>query len=190
MGDLVFVADVHLLENDAELPGFADFIRSLAGNTGTCVIVGDLFNIWLAPRRFASNDQKRLLGVLSEVSRAVSRIARWFSETYELELQFDVAHCVIEDDQAEQLLPADAPRTGVVILEEDDDLWLGLYVDPRDRGNIGMLVEETSHLLCVAQHALWNRGPANDSSPGNLGIEGRLSWPTPLTRISASISLS
>ncbi len=94
---------------------------------------------------------------MSEVSLAVSRIARWLSGVYALELDVDVdlARCVIEDDQAEQLLPSDGPRTGVVVLEEDDDLWLGLYIDPRDRGNIGTIVEETSHLLCVAQHALW-----------------------------------
>ena len=93
---------------------------------------------------------------MSEVRRAVSRIASWLSQVYALDLRLDVARCVIDDDQAEQLLPANGPRTGVVVLEEDGDLWLGLYVDPRDQGNVGMLVEETSHLLCVAQHALWN----------------------------------
>jgi hypothetical protein len=94
---------------------------------------------------------------VSELSLAVSRIARWLSEVYALDLPLDVDRCVIEDDDADQLLPGDGQRTGVVILEEDDGLWLGLYVDPRDRRNVGMLVEETSHLLCVAQHALWER---------------------------------
>lgn len=93
---------------------------------------------------------------MSEVSRAVSRIASWLSGVYALDLGLDVARCVIDDEQADQLLPADGPRTGVVVLEEDGDLWLGLYVDPRDQGNVGILVEETSHLICVAQHALWN----------------------------------
>ncbi len=92
---------------------------------------------------------------MSELARAVSRIASWLSQVYALDLGLDVARCVIDDDQAEQLLPADGPRTGVVALEEHGDLWLGLYVDPLDRGNVGMLVEETSHLLCLAQHALW-----------------------------------
>ena len=90
---------------------------------------------------------------MNDISRAVSHIARWFADVYQLELQLDLARCVIEE--ADQWLPAGGPRTGLVILEEDDDLWLGLYVDPRDRSNTGTLVEETSHLLCVAQHALW-----------------------------------
>ena len=94
---------------------------------------------------------------MSELSRAVSRIARWFSQIYALDLELDLARCVVDEDQADQLLPADGPRTGVVILEEDGELWLGLYIDPRDRDDVGMLVEETSHLLCVAQHAVWNR---------------------------------
>jgi hypothetical protein len=92
---------------------------------------------------------------VSELSRAVVRIARWLSDVYALELELDLARCVIEDHQAGELLPEHSPRTGVVVVEEDEDLWLGLYVDPRDRGNTGTLVEETSHLLCVAQHAVW-----------------------------------
>ena len=94
---------------------------------------------------------------MSELSRAVSRIAGWLSGVYALDLEMDLARCVIDDGRAEQLLPEGGPRTGVVVLEEDDEVWLGLYVDPRDRRNVGMLVEETSHLLCVAQHARWNR---------------------------------
>jgi hypothetical protein len=92
---------------------------------------------------------------VSELARAVVRIAAWLSDVYALELELDLARCVIEDDRADELLPEDAPRTGVVVVEEADDLWLGLYVDPRDRDNTGTLIEETSHLLCVAQHAVW-----------------------------------
>ena len=92
---------------------------------------------------------------MSDLSRAVSRIASWLSGVYALELDFDVARCVVDDAQADRLLPSDGPRTGVVVLEEDEDFWLGLYVDPRDRSDTGTLVEETSHLLCLAQHAVW-----------------------------------
>ena len=41
----------------------------------------------------------------------------------------------------------------MLALEEAGTLWLGLYLDPRDRGGFGALVEETSHLLCLAWHA-------------------------------------
>lgn len=68
MSDLVFVADVHLVEGDRELPIFQDFLRSLAGNTSTCVIVGDLFNVWIAKRRFMGPGQLGLMDLLAEVS--------------------------------------------------------------------------------------------------------------------------
>jgi UDP-2,3-diacylglucosamine hydrolase len=69
VSDLVFVADVHLVEGDGETEPFHRFLRSLAGNTRTCVIVGDLFNVWVAQRRFLSDGQRRLLEVVGEVSR-------------------------------------------------------------------------------------------------------------------------
>ena len=68
MGDLVLVADAHLVEGDPELPAFHRFLRSLEGNADTCVIVGDLFNVWIAKRRFLSPDQARLLDTMREVS--------------------------------------------------------------------------------------------------------------------------
>ncbi len=37
---------------------------------------------------------------MSELSRAVSRIARWFKEVYALDLELDLARCVVEEDQA------------------------------------------------------------------------------------------
>lgn len=73
MADLVFVADVHLVEGDPELPAFLRFLESLPADTSTCVIVGDLFNVWIARRRFMSPDQARVLRVIGEVAgRGVS----------------------------------------------------------------------------------------------------------------------
>jgi len=66
--DLVFVADVHLVEGDEEAPVFMRFLRSLAGNTSRCIIVGDLFNVWIARRRFMSPGQMRLLDVIRDVA--------------------------------------------------------------------------------------------------------------------------
>ena len=68
MTDLVFVADVHLVEGDEEAPVFMSFLRSLAGNTSHCIIVGDLFNVWIARRRFMSPGQMQLLAVLRDVA--------------------------------------------------------------------------------------------------------------------------
>ena len=36
-------------------------------------------------------------------------------------------------------------------------MWLGVYLDARDETDVGTLVEETSHLLCLAWHALQER---------------------------------
>jgi UDP-2,3-diacylglucosamine hydrolase len=68
--DLVFVADIHLVEGDDLAPAFADFLRSLVGNTRECIIVGDLFNVWIARRRFMSPGQLQLLQVMDEVAAA------------------------------------------------------------------------------------------------------------------------
>jgi UDP-2,3-diacylglucosamine hydrolase len=68
VSDLVFVADVHLVEGDGEIPVFKDFLRSLAGNTSTCVIIGDLFNVWIAKRRFMGPGQRGLMDLLGEIS--------------------------------------------------------------------------------------------------------------------------
>ena len=45
----------------------------------------------------------------------------------------------------------------MLIAEEEGALALGLYVDPEDQADPGAIVEETSHLLCVAWHALQRR---------------------------------
>jgi hypothetical protein len=55
------------------------------------------------------------------------------------------------------LLPAGSPRTGVLIQEEGGDVWLGMYVDPEDRADTGTILEETSHLFCIAWHATQDR---------------------------------
>jgi len=68
VNDLVFVADVHLVEGDDLAPAFAAFLRSLVGNTRECIIVGDLFNVWIARRRFMSPGQLHLMQVMVEVA--------------------------------------------------------------------------------------------------------------------------
>ncbi|MFQ5768398.1 MAG: UDP-2,3-diacylglucosamine diphosphatase [Acidobacteriota bacterium] len=70
MNELVFVADVHLVEDDPETDSFVRFLRSLPGRAECCVIVGDLFNVWIARRRFTTPSQARLLRILREVSEA------------------------------------------------------------------------------------------------------------------------
>ncbi len=60
---------------------------------------------------------------------------------------------MIPAEQARALLPQKSPRSGVLALEEHGTLWLGVYLDPRDRRDSRTLVEETSHWVCLAWHA-------------------------------------
>jgi hypothetical protein len=44
-----------------------------------------------------------------------------------------------------------------VVVEGDEAVCVGLYLDPRDREDPDAIVEETSHFVCVAWHASQNR---------------------------------
>jgi UDP-2,3-diacylglucosamine hydrolase len=46
--DLVFVGDVHLDRDDPDLPAFLTYLRGLAPRAGRVVLMGDLFNLWIA----------------------------------------------------------------------------------------------------------------------------------------------
>lgn len=90
---------------------------------------------------------------MNHVATLVGRAARWLSHLYALDLGIEAECFVISSRWAQQLLGGAGPRTGLLIREGEDTLDLGLYVDPRDAGDLGAIVEETSHLVCVAWHA-------------------------------------
>ena len=94
---------------------------------------------------------------LPGLARRVAVVQRWLTRIYRLEVAEQAHRYVLPPERARQLLPPRSPRTGVLVLEEDDTLWLGVYVDPRDRRNRHALVEETSHWLCLAWHAAHGR---------------------------------
>jgi hypothetical protein len=91
------------------------------------------------------------------LARAVAAVQRRLTEVYRLELDLRAERYLVEPERARALLPASGPRTGVLVLEEPDGARLGLYVDPRDRANRDAIVEETSHLVCLAWHAAQER---------------------------------
>lgn len=95
--------------------------------------------------------------MMSPLRAAVARAERWLTRIYRLELDLQAAHFVISPEAARELLPAAAPRSGLVILDRGDELQLGLYVDPRDEADADTVIEETSHLLCLAWHAAHDR---------------------------------
>lgn len=84
---------------------------------------------------------------------AVGSVAGWLANVYALELAFRAEEHVLAlpEQRARELLPSGC-RSGVLLVEEEGDLFLGLHLAPEDRSNAGTLVEETSHLVCLAWH--------------------------------------
>jgi hypothetical protein len=100
------------------------------------------------------------------VSRAVGGIGRWLLDLYALEIgDFRAEHFLLSESAATALKPEGGPRTGVLVVESEVELELGLLVDERDSGDLGTLVEETSHLVCLAYHA------RRDLSVSQLALE-------------------
>lgn len=80
-------------------------------------------------------------------------MSRFFSELYDLELNLSGDDFLISPELARSLLPGPSPRTGVLVIEQAEELQLGVYLDPSDRNNPSALVEEASHLVCLLWHA-------------------------------------
>ncbi len=94
---------------------------------------------------------------MSDLGRVVARVGRWLDAIYGLDLELRPEDYIVDPAVARSLLPRESPRSGLLVLEENDALWLGLYVDPSDRSDAGTIIEETSHLLCLAWHAARDR---------------------------------
>ena len=62
--DLVFVGDVHLDRDDPELPAFLSYLEGLARSAGRVVLMGDLFNLWLADPRLEQDHHRIVLDAL------------------------------------------------------------------------------------------------------------------------------
>lgn len=89
----------------------------------------------------------------------VAAAARMLIDVYRLGIDLDAESFVIEPEVARRILDDEgtpdsaAPRSGVLIRQDDEGAELGLYLDPADLGNLGAVVEETSHLVCLVWHA-------------------------------------
>jgi hypothetical protein len=95
---------------------------------------------------------------VKELRRAVAGAQRRLCEIYRLDLDLRADQYVMSAETARRLLPGDAPRSGVLVHEDGAELQLGLYVDPDDGDDPDTILEETSHLLCLAWHAVHDRG--------------------------------
>jgi hypothetical protein len=88
---------------------------------------------------------------------AVASAQRRLAEIYRLELDLRAERFVVSPERARRLLPPSSPRSGVVVVQEPTGAQLGLYVDPADHLDPDTIVEETSHLVCLAWHAAQGR---------------------------------
>ena len=88
------------------------------------------------------------------IKLAVGSMAGWLAEVYALELGIRAEDFVLSlpKERARELLPAGC-RSGVILVEQRGEARVGLHLDPEDHCNEGTLVEETSHLVCLAWHA-------------------------------------
>jgi UDP-2,3-diacylglucosamine hydrolase len=66
-GDLVFVGDVHLERDDAELPRFLAMLERLARTASRVVMMGDLFNLWIGRPELEQPHQTLVLDKLAEL---------------------------------------------------------------------------------------------------------------------------
>ena len=100
-----------------------------------------------------SVDEAGTDGLSERISAAQGRL----SSIYGLDLELRVEDFLIPAERARELLPAEGPRTGVLALQEAGTLYIALYVDPADAADADAIVEETSHILCLAWHAARDR---------------------------------
>jgi len=65
--DLVFVGDVHLDRNDADLPRFLAYLRGLSPRAGRIVLLGDLFNLWIGSPELEQEHHRVVIACLKEL---------------------------------------------------------------------------------------------------------------------------
>ena len=91
------------------------------------------------------------------LSGRIAQVQRWLMAIYRLDLPLRAECFLLTDETAQRLLPAGSPRSGLAVVEEGEDLWLGLYLDPGERPDVDTVVEETSHWVCLVWHAAQGR---------------------------------
>jgi hypothetical protein len=91
------------------------------------------------------------------LGRAVAWAQARLSAIYHLDLELRAECFLVAPERARRLLGPASPRSGVVVVDQEHEAQLGLYIDPADARDRDTIVEETSHLLCLAWHAAEGR---------------------------------
>ncbi len=68
-GDLVFVGDVHLGQDDPWLPSFLEFLDRLGRTSRRIVFMGDLFDLWIGRPELEQPHQTAVVARLAELRR-------------------------------------------------------------------------------------------------------------------------
>ena len=89
----------------------------------------------------------------AEMRRSLLTTERRLHGLYRLDVAAKAWRCLLSAEEARRLLPRQGPRSGLLALEEDGELFLGIYLDPTDLAHPDTVVEETSHFVCLAWHA-------------------------------------
>ena len=84
----------------------------------------------------------------------VGAVAGWLADVYALELEIEPERFLLSlsPESAQACLPPGC-RSGLVVIEGESEIQVGIHLDPQDHDDAGTLVEETSHLVCLAWHA-------------------------------------
>jgi len=85
--------------------------------------------------------------------RSVFAAQRQLDALYRLDVSVKAWRFLLTLDEARAWLPDGAPRSGLLAVEERGELWMGLYLHPKDVADPDAVVEETSHFVCLAWHA-------------------------------------
>ena len=70
----MFVGDVHLDRNDSELPAFVSYLRSLSASARRIVLMGDLFNLWIAAKDVEQEHHRVVTSCLAQLRAAGTEI--------------------------------------------------------------------------------------------------------------------
>jgi hypothetical protein len=105
-----------------------------------------------------------------ELTARVAEVQTALSHVYQLDLGLDASDFVLPAEEAQRLLPEGGPRSGVLVLEEEGELWLGVYLDAEDQHDSHAVVEETSHWVRL----VWNASRGESVSCLQLELQGEI----------------
>jgi hypothetical protein len=95
-------------------------------------------------------DPKSPVAQSASLYRAIEEAQRWITSIYRLDLDLRAEQFVVDPGTALSLLPPDSPRSGLVVVEEPEEISVGIYIDAADVDDPWTVIEETSHLLYLA----------------------------------------